>query len=159
MDREVHSTNTLLQFCNQYAAMPSLHFGYSLLVGLSIAFIPLRASSYTDNDDLTAVEKASRSSASPSGKVQATHFSTLLQRSPTRLACLAVGFSYPTIILIAIVATANHFILDAIAGATVCAVAWNCDRFLLNLLPLEDWLLWALRTHKPEPESKDVSSA
>ena len=29
------------RFCNQYAAMPSLHFGYSLLVGLTIMTIPL----------------------------------------------------------------------------------------------------------------------
>lgn len=48
-----------------------------------------------------------------------------------------------------IIATANHFILDAVAGALVCAIAWKTERFLLNLLPLEDWFLWGVRTHKP----------
>ncbi|KAG6096397.1 hypothetical protein E4U31_005462 [Claviceps sp. LM219 group G6] len=31
---------TINRFCNQYAAMPSLHFGYSLLIGLTIATFP-----------------------------------------------------------------------------------------------------------------------
>ncbi|CAK3978739.1 Hypothetical predicted protein [Lecanosticta acicola] len=51
-----------------------------------------------------------------------------------------------------IVATANHFILDAVAGALVCAIAWIAEPFLLNLLPLEDWFLWCLRMHKPAVE-------
>lgn len=68
-----------------------------------------------------------------------------------RLACLFVGFSYPFIILAAIVATANHFILDAIAGAVVCALGWRFNGILLNLLPLEDYFLWVVRIHKPEP--------
>lgn len=69
--------------------------------------------------------------------------------SPRRIACLVVGFMYPFAILIAIVATANHFILDAVAGAVVCCIGWNINGVLLNLLPLEDWFLWALRIHKP----------
>jgi hypothetical protein len=56
---------------------------------------------------------------------------------------------YPAIIASAIVATANHFILDAVAGATVCIIAWNLNGALLNLLPLEDYFLNALRIHKP----------
>ena len=64
-----------------------------------------------------------------------------------------LGMSYPTLILVCIVATANHFILDAVAGAVVCGIAWRCERLLLNLLPLEDWLLWCLRMHKPDVES------
>jgi hypothetical protein len=53
------------------------------------------------------------------------------------------------LILIAIIATANHFILDAVAGAAVCAVGWWGNAVLLNLLPLEDYFLWILRIHKP----------
>lgn len=60
-----------------------------------------------------------------------------------------MGFLYPFSILIAIVATANHFILDAVAGAFVCAIGWRWNRILLNLLPLEDYFLWLLRIHKP----------
>lgn len=70
--------------------------------------------------------------------------------SARRLVCLALGIAYPTIILIAIVATANHFILDAVAGAMVCALAWHGNRVLLNLLPLEDYFLWLVGIHKPE---------
>jgi len=57
--------------------------------------------------------------------------------------------SYPAIILAAIVATANHFVLDAVAGAIVCGIAWNANGVLLNLLVLEDYFLWAVRIHKP----------
>ena len=61
-----------------------------------------------------------------------------------------VGVAYPTLILVVIVATANHFILDAVAGGMVCGIAWKSERLLLNLVPLEDWFLWCLRMHKPE---------
>ena len=68
---------------------------------------------------------------------------------------MAVGIAYPLTILIAIIATANHFILDAVAGAFVCAVAWNCNRVLLNLLALEDYFLYCVRIHKPTPSLLD----
>ncbi len=56
---------------------------------------------------------------------------------------------YPATILVAIIATANHFVLDAVAGAIICGIAWNTNGVLLNLLPLEDYFLWAVRIHKP----------
>ncbi|KAF1345932.1 integral membrane protein [Delphinella strobiligena] len=123
------------KFCNQYAAMPSLHFGYSLLVGLTIMTIPLALHRSTGFSLRT-------------GKFRIT--------IPGRRRILAIttGFLYPAIILIAIIATANHFILDAVAGAIVCALAWNANAVLLNLLPLEDWFLWCLRIHKPETEAR-----
>jgi len=115
------------KFCNQYAAMPSLHFGYSLLVGLTVMAIPL------------APTAASRIS-----------FFGLRFPAWRRTVAVILGFLYPAIILVAIVSTANHFILDAVAGAMVCGLAWSANRILLNLLPLEDWFLWCLRLHKPE---------
>ena len=63
---------------------------------------------------------------------------------------MVVGMLYPLTILIAIIATANHFILDAVAGAVVCGIAWTSNTLLLNLLPLEDWFLWVVRIHFPE---------
>jgi len=123
------------RFCNQYAAMPSLHFGYSLLIGLTVMTLPL------------ANEKR--------GKVLGLRIpgsaKTLRLRgmSAKRMVCLIVGFLYPAIILTAIVATANHFILDAVAGATVCGIAWCGNRVLLNLLALEDYFLWCVRIYKP----------
>lgn len=67
--------------------------------------------------------------------------------------CVVLGFLYPFSILIAIVSTANHFILDAVAGALVCAIGWRWNRILLNLLPLEDYFLWLVRIHKPVQQS------
>ena len=72
------------------------------------------------------------------------------------MACLFIGFMYPAIILVAIIATANHFILDAVAGSMVCGVAWWGNDVLLNLLALEDWFLWVVRIHKPTSEVVDL---
>lgn len=122
--------------------MPSLHFGYSLMIGLTIMTIPLSPSSH------------SRSAIIPrwiAGRSTPTTKARIL--SPTRLLCLVAGFAYPTLILLAIVATANHFILDAVAGAVVCGLGWWGNSILLNLLPVEDVFLWALRIHKPEPDA------
>lgn len=107
---------TANKFCNQYAAMPSLHFGYSLLIGLTISTFPIAG---------------------------------LRSTSWKRLTIVFLGMSYPAIILAAIVATANHFILDAVAGALVCGIAWHGNSILLNLLVIEDYFLWAVRIHKP----------
>jgi hypothetical protein len=129
------------KFCNQYAAMPSLHFGYSLLIGLTICLIPLAPQ-----------HQRSRACA-----VRILGGKTLRLRLPSfrRIMCLAIGIAYPTIILIAIIATANHFILDAVAGAIVCGLAWTGNRMLLNLLPLEDYFLLLVRIHKPEQSTFD----
>lgn len=110
--------------------MPSLHFGYSLLLGLTVMTIPL--------------------SPHPQPRLARVLRLHLPWR---RLVCLVLGFLYPFVILVAIVATANHFILDAVAGAVVCAVGWWCNSVLLNLLPLEDYFLWVVRIHKPETVS------
>ncbi|KAG2415670.1 hypothetical protein HFD88_006861 [Aspergillus terreus] len=128
------------RFCNQYAAMPSLHFGYSLMIGLTIMTIPLPP------QHRRAITKP-RWLPCCFGR-----------RMPSwrRMICLAVGFAYPFIILVAIVATANHFILDAVAGAVVCAVGWWSNGILLNLLPVEDYFLWVVRIHKPEPTATEV---
>ncbi|KAL2153843.1 hypothetical protein VTH82DRAFT_2518 [Thermothelomyces myriococcoides] len=112
-DSSVWTTN---RFCNQYAAMPSLHFGYSFLVGLTVAAVPLRKR----------------------GRL-----------GWRRLAIVCIGMIYPAIILTAIVATANHYVLDAVAGAIACILAWNFNDLLLNLLPLEDYFLALVRIHKP----------
>jgi PAP2 superfamily len=74
------------RFYNPFAAVPSMHFGYALLIGLAIA--------------------------------------ALARRRAVRVAALA----YPAVVLVVIVATGNHFILDAAAGAAVSlvglAAAW-----------------------------------
>ncbi|KAG7293973.1 hypothetical protein NEMBOFW57_004034 [Staphylotrichum longicolle] len=112
-DSSVWTTN---RFCNQYAAMPSLHFGYSFLIGLTILTVPLRKK----------------------GRL-----------GWRRLAIVAIGMVYPALILTAIVATANHFVLDAVTGAYACILAWHFNGVLLNLVPLEDYFLALVRIHKP----------
>ncbi|KAF2806434.1 uncharacterized protein BDZ99DRAFT_449179 [Mytilinidion resinicola] len=130
------------KFCNQYAAMPSLHFGYSLLIGLTIATIPLAPHH--------------RRCRTLSYRIGSRSTFRLRLFSRRRLMCLAIGIAYPLTILIAIIATANHFILDAVAGACVCGLAWTGNRMLLNLRPVEDWFLWCVRIHKPEVRRGDA---
>ena len=84
------SSELLGALYNPLAAVPSLHFGYSLLVGVGVY--------------------------------------ALAQRRWVRL----LGVSYPLFMLYTIVATGNHFVLDAVAGAVVVAAAWFAARFLLG---------------------------
>lgn len=121
------------KFCNQWAAMPSLHFGYSLLIGLTVATLPLVSDEVYRAKDGSTWE-AMRSTR-PSWR---------------RLLCIFCGILYPTVICFAVIATANHFMLDVVAGAAVCALGWVGNRALLSLLPLEDYFLALVRIHKPE---------
>ncbi|KAI0265344.1 PAP2 superfamily-domain-containing protein [Gloeopeniophorella convolvens] len=106
---------TTNKFCNQFAAMPSLHFGYSLIVGVSL-FAHAPASQRRGN----------------------AHVLFLL---------------YPATILLAIVATANHYLLDAVAGLVVAAVARYFNTVLIPLLALENVVFNLLHIHKPPPAS------
>lgn len=136
------------RFCNQYAAMPSLHFGYSLLVGLTIMTIPL-APQHSQPWKTVHLPFFNHSHPNLSPRINLP--------STRRMLCLALGFLYPFSILVAIVATANHFILDAVAGSLVCCIGWRFNDGLLNLLVVEDWFLWCLRIHKPVQVSIDAS--
>jgi membrane-associated phospholipid phosphatase len=75
---------------NPFAAMPSLHFGYALFIGVVLYM--------------------------------------LADGRWTRY----FGFVYALIVLVAIVATGNHFIIDAVAGALVALAAWA---FAVNVQP------------------------
>jgi hypothetical protein len=80
------SSEALGSLYNPFAAVPSLHFGYALLVGAAVASL--------------AGSRAAR----------------------------AGGFLYPLLMLFVIVATGNHFLFDAAAGAVVMAAAWLVAR-------------------------------
>lgn len=56
-------------------------------------------------------------------------------------------------VLGAIVATANHYWLDALMVTVVATLAFLCNRVLLILLPLEDYLIWVLGVEKPVPST------
>lgn len=79
---------TLTALTNQYAAMPSLHFGWSLWCGLVIAVLA------------------------------------------RRWWMKALGLLHPLFTLAAIVATANHWVLDAAGGAVVVAVGFGLTHLL-----------------------------
>jgi hypothetical protein len=87
------SSDLLGSFYNPIAAVPSLHFGYALLVGGAIAWL-------------------ARSRA-------------------IRLA----GALYPAAMLFIIVATGNHFLLDAVAGGAVVVAGWAAARLLIPTRP------------------------
>jgi hypothetical protein len=134
------------RFCNQYAAMPSLHFGYSLLIGLTIMTIPFARKESEAEKKVLSWRIPGFNSSIP----KHTPRITVQVPSWKRLLCMALGVFYPSLILLAILATANHFILDAVAGAVVCGIAWVGNGILLNLLAVEDWFLWLVRIHKPD---------
>lgn len=128
------------RFTNKFAAMPSLHFGYSLLIGLTIATIPLNPAHPSTTSFIIPFFNRSHPPLAPK----------ITLPSWRRMVCIAVGTFYPALILLAIIATANHFILDAVVGSMVCGVAWWGNDVLLNLLVIEDWFLWVVRIHKPK---------
>jgi PAP2 superfamily len=76
------SSDALGSLYNPFAAVPSLHFGYALLVGIAVARI-----------------------------------------APGRISQV-IGWSYPAVMLLVIVATGNHFFFDAFAGAIAIAAGF-----------------------------------
>jgi hypothetical protein len=108
--------------------MPSLHFGYSSIIGITVASVPIRGDK-------------------------------LFYGLPKRLFFLAVGALYPALILVAIIATANHFILDAFVGLCISVIGLKYNRLLLNLLPVEDYVLYASKLHKPLGKDEEEDSS
>ncbi|MFG3590402.1 bifunctional glycosyltransferase 87/phosphatase PAP2 family protein [Streptomyces sp. NPDC047990] len=84
---------TLTALTNQYAAMPSLHFGWSLWCGLVIAILA------------------------------------------PRWWMKALGLLHPLFTVSAIVATGNHWVLDAVGGAAVVAAGFGVTHVLQGPRP------------------------
>ncbi|MGW1671608.1 bifunctional glycosyltransferase 87/phosphatase PAP2 family protein [Streptomyces sp. NPDC002324] len=78
----------LTELANQYAAMPSLHFGWSLWCGLTIALVA------------------------------------------PRMWMKVLGLLHPFFTVLAIVATGNHWILDAVGGAAVVGAGFGLTYLL-----------------------------
>ncbi|MCZ7460740.1 phosphatase PAP2 family protein [Streptomyces sp. WMMC940] len=97
------ASGNLKTMSNQYAAMPSMHIGWSLWCGLTIF----------------ALAKA------PWGKI--------------------LGLLYPTLTLIVIVATANHFWLDAVGGLLCLGFGYGLSYAWYGSLPHR------LPRHVPDP--------
>ena len=84
------SSDLLGALYNPFAAVPSLHFGYALIVGVVLA--------------------------------------TTASRRIVRV----LGAAYPAAMLLIIVGTGNHFIIDAILGGVVVVAGWIVARQLIE---------------------------
>ena len=83
------SSDLLGALYNPFAAVPSLHFGYALIIGVALA--------------------------------------TIAERRWVRV----LGGLYPAAMLLIIVATGNHFFVDAALGGLAVLVGWLAARMLL----------------------------
>ena len=101
---------------NPYAAVPSMHVGLSLILGLSLARL-----------------------------------------SGPRL-LKALFFAWPLVMTYVVVATGNHFWLDAAAGAVVAAAAFGVATLLARLRP-EDWAFRARETTPPRASAPEAEVA
>lgn len=118
------------KYVNSLAAMPSMHFGYSFCIGCTMLYH----------------SGVFRQTLEP-GEVRKNLF--------WKSVYVFFGFAYPAWILITIVATANHYFLDACIATLVAIVGFLCNRVFLMFLPLEDLLLYVLRIEKPVPSTGD----
>ncbi len=82
---------------NPYAAMPSLHFGWNLLVGV------------------------------------------VIWRSTRRRTARALALIMVTAMALAVVATANHYVLDVVAGGAVAMIGLALARALPRVVPTPAW--------------------
>uniref|UniRef100_A0AAU2JMY0 Phosphatase PAP2 family protein n=1 Tax=Streptomyces sp. NBC_00049 TaxID=2903617 RepID=A0AAU2JMY0_9ACTN len=87
------ASGNLKQMSNQYAAMPSMHIGWSLWCGLTIFAV----------------------ASAPWARI--------------------LGLLYPTATLVVIVATANHFWLDAVGGMICLAFGYTVSRTWYGSMP------------------------
>jgi len=116
-------------YVNQLAAMPSLHFTYAFCIGSTFLY--------------------------HSG------FGRRLQRNEnrkstfTQIAFLVAGVCYPLLVLSVIVATANHYWLDAVVAMCTTTLSFFANKVWFFLLPAEDVLCWVLRVEKPVPTTGD----
>jgi len=111
---------------NQLAAMPSLHFTYAFIVGITFLY--------------------------QSGIFQALKSGRKAPRSPIKaFLYLVAGIVYPLLVLSVIVATANHYYLDAVVATFSVALSFGCNQIWLYLLPLERLMCRVLRLRKPTP--------
>jgi hypothetical protein len=116
------------KFVNQLAAMPSMHFGYSFCIGMTVIY--------------------------HSGVFRRT-----LERGEARknafwkIFYVLIGIGYPTFILVTIVATANHYFMDALVATGFVFLAYACNKVFYVFVPLEDLFLYAIRAEKPVPST------
>lgn len=117
---------------NQLAAMPSLHFTYAFIIGCTFLY--------------------------QSGILQRLRGGRGVRSPITSFTYVLSGIFYPILVLSVIVATANHYYLDAVVATFSVAMSFLCNRLWLVLLPVESLVLKILRLRKPRPSTRRVAA-
>ncbi|KAJ5557128.1 hypothetical protein N7494_001043 [Penicillium frequentans] len=110
---------------NQFAAMPSLHFTYAFVIGCTFLY--------------------------HSGVMQRLFGKSTKKSCLTQISFLVLSILYPILVLSVIVATANHYWLDAVVAIFSVTLCFRFNRVLLLFLPVEYAICWILRLTKPVP--------
>jgi hypothetical protein len=118
------------KYVNTLAAMPSMHFGYAFCIGMAIV--------YHSGVCRTQLER---------GEARKSDF--------WKIVYVTLGVGYPSFILTVIVATANHYYIDALVAAGFVLVAFFCNKIFYVFIPLEDLFMYVLRAEKPTPTTGD----
>ncbi|KAF2113313.1 PAP2 superfamily-domain-containing protein [Lophiotrema nucula] len=118
------------KYVNTLAAMPSMHFGYSFCIGMTMIY--------------------------HSGVFRRTLEAGEARKGTFwKVFYLAVGLGYPAFLLTTIVATANHYFMDALVATCFVSIAFYCNKVFYVFIPLEDMLLFIIRAEKPVPTTGD----
>ncbi|KAI9041887.1 phosphatase PAP2 family protein [Aspergillus affinis] len=118
---------------NQFAAMPSLHFTYAFVIGCTFLY--------------------------HSGILQRFYGRPTRRAAWKQIMYITLAIVYPLLVLSVIVATANHYWLDAVVAIFTVSLCYLGNRVLCLLLPIEYCICWALRLAKPIPTTGDRSLA
>ncbi|RMZ82304.1 hypothetical protein DV738_g1816, partial [Chaetothyriales sp. CBS 135597] len=120
-------------YVNQLAAMPSLHFTYAFVIGCTFIY----------HSAVLPYPFSYAKSVAPK------------RWAITKIAWFVVGIFYPLLVLTVIVATANHYFLDAVVAMLTVTISFYINKVWFVLLPLEDWFAWCIRVDKPVPTTGD----
>ncbi|KAH0294215.1 hypothetical protein M436DRAFT_72686 [Aureobasidium namibiae CBS 147.97] len=116
------------KYVNSLAAMPSMHFGYAFCIGCTLVY---HSGVFRKKLEYGEVRK-------PWAR---------------RFFYVGLGVGYPMMILITIIATANHYFLDAVVATAYVLIAFMGNKVFHIFVPLEDWLLWVIRVERPVPST------
>ncbi|KAI5357528.1 Putative inositolphosphotransferase Aur1/Ipt1 [Septoria linicola] len=116
---------------NQLAAMPSLHFTYAFIIGCTFLW----------HSGVLSMFRGRRTGKSP--------IFTFIW--------IVAGILYPILVLSIIVATANHYYMDAVVATFSVGLSFLLNKIWFVLLPAEALLLRILRLRKPIPSTAQNS--
>lgn len=113
---------------NSLAAMPSMHFAYAFCIGCTMIY---HSGAFRQKLEHGKVRKS----------------------WAWKFFYVTLGLGYPMLIMTTIIATANHYFLDALVATAYVVVALMSNKVVCIFVPLEDWLLWVVRAERPTPST------